>query len=672
MSYQGGKTTMAVVLISAAILTGLTGLADGPVPIWLAGTAYLLGALLLTPWLRSRPYLVSLMVLSVNWLLLCSWVQHISGPAMGWQGFRHLMELPTSAWLSLMAAWPVVFASITLGSVQPHNQQPVSHRLVIISAASILTGLLASLFLATTLSGVITGLSFFLFMLCLELYAESERTTLTWLLFWLLLFASLLAGLAFRHSLQLDQQKRSALLEQLKHNPTAELQVPAPYYAIKLPADSLGSKKAQAERIPLLGTAETMDGRRALSWYRLSADEWLIVGRFTGGYRPPLALFSLLFVGGLLLAMAVRAIAWLLRADTSAIAIPLFGSPSLRLRIQLAFLTLTLISFLLIGLFTIQFFNTAQDPLYEWLEQLLTVYVFLLLVAAVIGIVIANSITQPIVEIGEHIRATKLRQNEPLSWYTRDEIGQLVDNYNDMIRQLEDSALRLAASEREEAWRKMAQQIAHEIKNPLTPMKLHLQQLQRLQQDDPDKAAGWAGKIAPALIEQIDALANIAGTFSDFARLPTPDPQTFSLNELLNQVMQLYNKNAEGVSVQWEGSQREFFIHADREHMLRVFSNLLQNAIQAAAEVTGGLVRVSVSQQNNQKVIVRVTDNGPGVADTLRDKIFQPNFTTKSSGMGIGLAISRQMVNQAGGEIGFQSNPGEVTTFWVAMNCVQG
>lgn len=670
MSYQGGKTTMAVVLISAAILMGLTGVAEGPVLVWLSGTTYLLGALLLTPWLRSRPYLVSLLILAVNWLLFCSWVEHISGPAMGWQGFRHLLELPASAWLSLMAAWPVVFASIALGSVQLHDQQPASRRLVIISAASVLIGLLSSLVFPLSLSGIITGLSFFLFMLCLELYAESEKTTLTWLLFWLLLFASLLAGLAFRHSLQLDQQKRRALLEQLSRNPAADLQVPAPYYALKLPADSLGSKKAQAERIPLQGTAETMDGRRALSWYRLAADEWLIVGRFTGGYRPPLALFSLLFMGGLLLAMAVRAAAWLLRADTSTMAVPLFGSPSLRLRIQLAFLTLTLISFLLIGLFTIQFLKTTQEPLYEWLEQLLTVYVFLLLVAAVIGIVIANSITQPIVEIGEHIRATKLRQNEPLSWYTRDEIGQLVDNYNDMIRQLEDSALRLAASEREEAWRKMAQQIAHEIKNPLTPMKLHLQQLQRLQHEDPEKAAVWAGKIAPALIEQIDALANIAGTFSDFARLPTPDPQTFSLNELLNQVMELYTKNAEGVTLRWEGSQQEFFIHADREHMLRVFSNLLQNAIQAAAEVADGQVSVSISQHNNQKVVIRVTDNGPGVADALRDKIFQPNFTTKSSGMGIGLAISRQMVNQAGGEIGFQSSPGEATTFWVAMNCV--
>jgi len=190
-----------------------------------------------------------------------------------------------------------------------------------------------------------------------------------------------------------------------------------------------------------------------------------------------------------------------------------------------------------------------------------------------------------------------------------------------------------------------------------------------LQHEDPEKAAVWAGKIAPALIEQIDALANIAGTFSDFARLPTPDPQTFSLNELLNQVMQLYTKNAEGVTLKWEGSQQEFFIHADREHMLRVFSNLLQNAIQAAAEVANGQVNVSVSRHNNQKVMIRVTDNGPGVADSLRDKIFQPNFTTKSSGMGIGLAISRQMVNQAGGEIGFQSSPGEATTFWVEMNC---
>ena len=669
MSYFGGKTTMAVVLISVAILAALTGVADRPLLVWLTSGAYLLGGLLLGPWLRSRSYPVSLVILSVNWLLLCGWIQYLSGSSFGWQGFRHLMELPTAAWLSLMAAWPVVFASITLGSVQPHGQQPVSRRLIIITAVSVLTGILASTIFPSSLSGTITGLSFFLFLLCLELYAESEKTTLTWLLFWLLLFASLLAGLAFRNSLQLDQQQRRALLEQLSSDPAAGLQVPAPYYALKLPADSLGSKKAQAERIPVKGTAETMDGRRALSWYRLANDEWLIVGRFTGGYRPPLALFSLLFMGGLLLALALRAATWLLRTDTTTFAIPLFGTPSLRLRIQLAFLSLTLISVLLIGLFTIQFFKTAQDPLYEWLEQLLTVYVFLLLVAAVIGIVIANGISQPIVEIGEHIRATKLRQNEPLQWYARDEIGQLVDNYNDMIRQLEDSALRLAASEREEAWRKMAQQIAHEIKNPLTPMKLHLQQLQRLQLEDPEKAALWAGKIAPALIEQIDALANIAGTFSDFARLPTPDPQTFSLNELLNQVMQLYQENAEGVALQWAGSQQEFFIHADREHMLRVFSNLLQNAIQAAAEAAPGLVSVSVSQQNNQKVIVRVTDNGPGVADALRDKIFQPNFTTKSSGMGIGLAISRQMVNQAGGEIGFQSSPGEETTFWVEMNC---
>lgn len=640
---------------------------------WLAGILWLLGILRAYDSFNGRGIAWVMALLAVSWLALSLWVQVLCGRHLGWQGFRHLAELPASAWLALAGAWPVVFGIIIMGQHGLDGLRgariAAGQRMIWISATALLTGAVAH-FIPGLGLGLVVGLSFFLFLLCLELYAESERTSLTWLLFWLLLFAALLAGLAFRYSLELDQEKRQSLLDVASRSAGTTIAIESPYYARRWPADSLGSRKEELLSMAIGQTKVSVDSRRALSIYRANSNEWLIVGRFMGGYRPVVALFSLLFLSGLLLALSFRGIAWLLKANLARWALPLFGDSSLRLRIQLAFLGLTLTAFLLIGLFTVQFFKQSGGVvIYEWLEQLLAVYVFLLLVAAVIGIALANGITQPIVGIGEHLLATKLSQNQPINWLRKDEIGQLVASYNNMIQQLEESAQRLAASEREDAWREMAQQVAHEIKNPLTPMKLHLQQLLRLQQEDPERATAWAARIAPALIEQIDGLARIAGEFSHFAKMPGAAPSRFDLAELTHGLAQLHERNTEQVSISTELPHEPCYVMADRDNIQRVITNLLRNAIQAAAstEEATPQVKVSLVQQHNGSWQLKVEDNGPGVPAELYDKIFQPNFTTKSSGMGLGLAICRQIIEQAGGTIGFHSQPGQGSCFWFVL-----
>lgn len=659
--------TRQIIALLPALAGAALGYWNGHSPAWawiasmmiFAGLGFGLHAF---PALPTRFYMP---VMALSWLALTAWVSRLSGPAMGWRDFRHLGDLPAGAWLALAAAWPPVFALIAVGSRWRDTQWHV----VPMAGAALAVGLAAH-WLPIGAPGLFVGLAFFLFMLCIGLYAESDRSSLTWLLFWLLLFAGLLSGLAFKTSLDIDRQQRHELIKTLAAQPGSVLKAPPPYYARRWPADSLGARRDEGLAMPLGQLAESIDGRRALSWQRLSENEWLIVGRFTGGYRPPLALFSLLFLAGLLLALTLQGLAWLLRINPNWVAIPAFGystGPSLRLRIQLAFLGLTLAAFLLIGAFTIRFFQHADESVAEWLEQLLTVYVFLLLVAAAIGIALANGITQPIVEIGDHLRATQLLQNQPIQWPRQDEIGRLVDSYNDMIRQLEDSARRLAAAEREEAWRKMAQQVAHEIKNPLMPMKLHIQQLQRLQQEDPQRALVWADRVAPALIEQIDTLARIAGEFSHFAQLPAASPSRFDLGELLRSVARLHTRNAEQVEVTTDVPEGDYPVHADRDHIQRVITNLLRNAVQAAAGRPQAQVRVGLTPAAKGRLRLIITDNGPGVPPELHDKIFQPHFTTKSSGAGLGLAMCRQMVHQAGGDIGFSSAAGAGTTFWVEL-----
>lgn len=311
--------------------------------------------------------------------------------------------------------------------------------------------------------------------------------------------------------------------------------------------------------------------------------------------------------------------------------------------------------------------RSVQKTALDFIGKLLNVYVFLLLIAGAIAITVANSITRPLMKIGAKLRSFRLGENEPLEWDSEDEIGKLVAEYNAMIQKLEESAEKLRTSEREGAWREMAKQVAHEIKNPLTPMKLSIQYLQHAQKSDPERAAAMIGSVSRTLIEQIDSLTRIATAFSNFAKMPQAENERFLLNEAVQTTYQLFTEHQEPEEdFHLELPEELLHVFADKNHVNRVLTNLLKNAQQAIPAERQGKIVLSLERSGEQAKI-SVQDNGSGISEEVQPRVFQPNFTTKSSGMGLGLAMCKSMMEAAGGRIGFETVLGGGTTFTVTL-----
>ncbi len=311
--------------------------------------------------------------------------------------------------------------------------------------------------------------------------------------------------------------------------------------------------------------------------------------------------------------------------------------------------------------------RNLRDDLYTFMGTLLNGYVFLLLIAGVIAIAVANSITRPIAQIGEKLRGFRLGKNEPLEWKTQDEIGALIAEYNQMIVKLEESTEKLRQSEREGAWREMAKQVAHEIKNPLTPMKLSIQHLMRAYESQPEAIEPILKRVSGTMIEQIEGLTRIASEFSNFAKMPKAENQVFHLDDVVKSVCDLFVENqAQHVSLSCQIKDQPLIVYADKSHMMRVFNNLVKNAIQAIPSDRQGKVEVSAFHRDEQ-VVIMVRDNGTGITEEMQTKVFYPNFTTKTSGMGLGLAMSKNIIQAAGGKIYFETVLDEGTTFVVEL-----
>ncbi|MEM1323906.1 MAG: ATP-binding protein [Bacteroidota bacterium] len=306
-----------------------------------------------------------------------------------------------------------------------------------------------------------------------------------------------------------------------------------------------------------------------------------------------------------------------------------------------------------------------------FMSTLLNVYVFLLLIAGGIAIAVANSITRPLAKIGEKLKQVKIgMRNEPLEWKNQDELGELIAEYNRMIKKLEESADKLAQSEREGAWREMAKQVAHEIKNPLTPMKLSIQYLQHAFRSNIDNIEPLLQRVSSTLIEQIDNLAQIASEFSNFAKMPRAENQRIVLNQLVNSVFELFSKEGQNMDLSLSVPKDQFMVYADKNHLMRVLNNLIKNAIQAIPDDRVGRVQVMLYRKDNQ-AIIKVSDNGTGIPEDKRDKVFVPNFTTKSSGTGLGLAISKNIIESVNGEIYFETVVNKGTDFFVVLPLVE-
>lgn len=308
-------------------------------------------------------------------------------------------------------------------------------------------------------------------------------------------------------------------------------------------------------------------------------------------------------------------------------------------------------------------FSNADSAL---LGTLLNVYVFLLLLAGVIAIIIANSITHPLTVIGEKLKQVKIgRKVEPIEWKNQDELGVLIGEYNNMIMQLEESAQLLAKSEREGAWREMAKQVAHEIKNPLTPMKLSIQHLQRSYNSQDEQSSILMKKVTNTLIQQIDNLANIATEFSDFARMPSAVNERIDLNALVKKVFDLF-KNTEENELHLHAPQGPIWVYADQNQLTQVFNNIVKNAIQSIPEKELGFIDISLDKEGDF-ARVSIKDNGSGIPTEMQERIFTPYFTTKSSGTGLGLAIASNIISNLNGKIEFQSSERKGTTFYISI-----
>jgi len=305
-----------------------------------------------------------------------------------------------------------------------------------------------------------------------------------------------------------------------------------------------------------------------------------------------------------------------------------------------------------------------------FINTLINIYALVFVAIGILAVFLANQITSPLTFIQESIKKTKLGQkNQPILWSRHDEIGSLIKEYNKMISALEESATKLAKSERESAWREMAKQVAHEIKNPLTPLKLGVQLLEKSwKENDPNFALKFE-RFYKSFVEQIDSLATIASEFSNFAKMPDTKLEELLLIPIIEQSRNVFTNTKNAEIYISNLTNREIRVNGDKDQLLRSFNNLMKNAIEAASGAEKCLIYIKITNDSDYAWI-EIDDNGKGIDPELQDKIFVPNFTTKSSGTGLGLAFVKQAIENAGGTIDFKSVTDAGTTFYLSFPLV--
>ncbi|MEM8892339.1 MAG: ATP-binding protein, partial [Bacteroidota bacterium] len=310
--------------------------------------------------------------------------------------------------------------------------------------------------------------------------------------------------------------------------------------------------------------------------------------------------------------------------------------------------------------------NQAQldEQVFSFLAYLANIYLLVFLLINVVSVIVSSTITKPLAMVQQRLSNTNLgAENELIDWESDDEIGEIVRAYNQMVSQLEESEEKLTQSERELAWRQMARQVAHEIKNPLTPMKLNIQHLNRAFDESGPRLQKMFPKVMKTLLAQIDSLVRIANSFSEFAKMPEPVNSRILVNDVLHEVVDLYTQSEEAI---WliDIPQDDFWSFADREQLSRCFTNIIKNALQAVNE--NGIIHVSM-KINGDHALIEIKDNGKGMTEEVQKRIFEPSFSTKSSGMGLGLAIVKRIIESANGTITFESEEGVGTTFRIIL-----
>ena len=320
------------------------------------------------------------------------------------------------------------------------------------------------------------------------------------------------------------------------------------------------------------------------------------------------------------------------------------------------------------GILNLPYFARQSEIKRSFLPMLynfLNIFVIIGIFGTFLALIVAKLLTRPLAMLQQSLSEIRIdKKNEPLVWKNDDEIGHLIEEYNLMVKKLEESANLIKQSERESAWREVAQQVAHEIRNPLTPMKLNIQYLQKLYRDSkPDFDEKWKS-LSLSLIDQIETLNEVAATFSDLARNSSVKKESVDILPLVISAVELYS-NREKVQISINTNLQQALVLARQSELLRVFNNLIKNAVQSVMP-HGGKVTITITKDGGYYE-VRIEDTGDGIPEDMKDRIFQPYFTTKSGGTGIGLAIVKTIVDEMNGQLSFESQSGKGSVFVVRL-----
>jgi nitrogen fixation/metabolism regulation signal transduction histidine kinase len=304
-----------------------------------------------------------------------------------------------------------------------------------------------------------------------------------------------------------------------------------------------------------------------------------------------------------------------------------------------------------------------QKEYKDFLNLLFTVNVIIFISAIVLALFLTKHITKFLSQVSQKIKSTSLDKPNPKISLKKAgiELKPLITAYNDMIDQLEESAQKLAQSEREEAWQLMARQVAHEIKNPLTPMRLSVQSFQH-QFRKKDLTKIEVDEFANTMIQQIDTLSTIASAFSDFAKMSINQNEVIELNSSLKLALDIFK----GENIKYTPSTNEIFVQIDRAQLIRIVTNLIKNALQAVEQKEDPLIEIQV-EENRSSAMIYFKDNGIGVSEDNKNRIFEPQFTTKSSGMGLGLSMVKKIVDNHNGSIEVESEINTFTKFKITL-----
>lgn len=306
--------------------------------------------------------------------------------------------------------------------------------------------------------------------------------------------------------------------------------------------------------------------------------------------------------------------------------------------------------------------NFYQKELNEFLKRITVVFLFVFLFAIVLAFFLSRYITRSIKTVIDKMKQTQLnKRNEKINIKGgSEEIHNLVKAYNGMIDQLEESAVKLAQSEREQAWREMAKQVAHEIKNPLTPMRLSVQSFQRRFNPMDADAKEQIADFSQTIIQQIDTMSSIASAFSDFAKMPTAKKEALNVVEVVKHAVEIFTEPY----ISFFSEEKAILMNLDKTQLTRVITNLVTNANQALTNTENPKIEIKIKDRADS-VVISVADNGKGITDDVKDKVFEPKFTTKSSGMGLGLPMVKNIIEAYGGNISFVTEIDKGTVFTV-------